>query len=80
MSIFAYNPIKDSLQLIAGKTNGNNINIDGTDNFNNLQNIPTINGTALKGEISNNILELVEPLNEEQSNNLLNIISDDEED
>lgn len=79
MSVFAYNPIKDSLQLIAGKTNGN-INIDGTDNFNNLQNIPTINGTALKGEISNNILELVEPLNEEQNNNLLNIISDDEED
>lgn len=79
MSVFAYNPIKDSLQLIAGKTNSN-INVDGTDNFNNLQNIPTINGTALKGEISNNILELVEPLNEEQSNNLLNIISDDEED
>jgi len=80
MSVFAYDSIKDSLQLIAGKTNNGSASVDGTDNFNNLQNIPTINGTALRGEISNNILELIEPLNEEQNNNLLNIISDDEED
>jgi hypothetical protein len=80
MSVFAYDSIKDSLQLIAGKVNNGSTSVGGTDNFNNLQNIPTINGTALRGEISNNILELIEPLNEEQNNNLLNIISDDEED
>ena len=50
----------------------------GTSDFNQLTNIPTIDGKAIKGEISNDILELVEPFDDEQESELINIITDDE--
>ena len=51
----------------------------GTSDFNQLTNIPTINGTPIQGEISNDILELVEPFTDEQEQGLVNIITDDED-
>ena len=51
----------------------------GTSDFNQLTNIPTIDGTPIQGEISDDILELVEPFTDEQEQQLVNIITDDED-
>ena len=51
----------------------------GTTDFNALENIPTIDGKEIHGEISDDILELVEPFTDEQEQELVNIITDDED-
>lgn len=50
----------------------------GTTDFNALENIPTISGKTIQGELENDILDLVEPLTETDETELLNIIKDDE--
>ena len=49
----------------------------GTTDYNALTNLPTINDEPIKGEISDDILELVEPLSNQEENDLLDIITDD---
>ena len=49
----------------------------GTSDFNQLINRPTINDVPIKGEISNDILELVEPLTTDEEEDLLDIITED---
>ena len=49
----------------------------GTMNYNALENLPTINGNEVKGEISDDILELVEPYSDSDEQDLLDIIEDD---
>lgn len=49
----------------------------GTTNYNALENLPTINGSEIKGEVADDILELVEPLSESDVQDLEEIISDD---
>ena len=77
-----------SKNILGGVKIGKNLEIDENgvlsvtkemNNFENLQNVPTINGEPLKGDITEKILELIESFNEEEKNDLLNIISDDED-
>lgn len=49
----------------------------GTTDYNVLTNRPTINGNVVEGEISDDILELVEPYNDSDEQDLLDIIADD---
>lgn len=49
----------------------------GTSDYNQLTNRPTINDVPIEGEISNDILELVEPLTTDEENDLLDIITED---
>lgn len=49
----------------------------GTTNYNALENLPTINGNEIKGEVSDDILELVEPFSDTDEQDLLDIIADD---
>ena len=49
----------------------------GTMNYEALENLPTINGNVAKGELSDDILELVEPLTPEEEEDILNLITDD---
>lgn len=49
----------------------------GTSDYNQLYNLPTINDNPIKGEISDDILELIEPLTTDEENNLLDIITED---
>ena len=49
----------------------------GTTNYNALTNRPTINGNVVEGEISDDILELVEPYNDSDEQDLLDIIGED---
>lgn len=49
----------------------------GTTNYNSLENLPTIDGTEIKGEVADDILKLVEPFDEEQEESLEDIITDD---
>lgn len=49
----------------------------GTTNYNALTNRPTINGTVVEGEIQDDILNLVEPLTQEDENDILNLITND---
>lgn len=50
----------------------------GTSDFNQLINRPTINDVPIEGEISDDILELVEPLTNDEENDLLDIITEDQ--
>ncbi len=50
----------------------------GTTNYNDLENLPTINGTEAKGELSDDILSLVEPFNPQDEEDLLDIIEEDQ--
>jgi len=52
----------------------------GTSDYNQLYNLPTINNSPIKGEISDDILELVEPLTTDEENDLLDIITEDPND
>ena len=49
----------------------------GTKDYNALLNRPTINGNVMQGEVSDDILELVEPFNDADEQDLLDIIGDD---
>lgn len=49
----------------------------GTSDFNQLINRPTINDRPIEGEISDDILELVEPLTTDEEDDLLDIITED---
>lgn len=49
----------------------------GTTNYNALTNRPTINGNVIEGEIDNDILELVEPLTEQDVEDIESLIEDD---
>ena len=49
----------------------------GTKNYEDLENLPTINGNVAKGELSDDILELVEPFDSQDETDLLDIIEDD---
>ena len=49
----------------------------GTTNYNALTNRPTINGNVMEGEVSDDILELVEPYDDSDEQDLLDIIEDD---
>ena len=49
----------------------------GTTNYEALENLPTINGSEIKGEVADDILGLIEPLPESDVEDLEDIISDD---
>jgi len=49
----------------------------GVTNYNDLNGLPTINGNKVKGEISDNILELVEPLTQQDEDDILDLITND---
>lgn len=49
----------------------------GTTNYEALENLPTINGSEIKGEVADDILELIEPLPDSDVEDLEDIISDD---
>ena len=49
----------------------------GGGDYEHLANLPTINGDPVEGDITQMILDLVEPFNSEDENDLLDIIEDD---
>ena len=49
----------------------------GTSDYNKLSNRPTINGDVVQGEVSDKILELVEPLTAQDVEDIEEIIKDD---
>lgn len=65
---------KDLLDLKAAIEAGGG---GGTTDYEALTNRPTINGNVVEGEISDDILELVEPYDDSDEQDLLDIIADD---
>lgn len=49
----------------------------GVTDYNDLNGLPTINGNQVKGEISDDILELVEPLTQQDEDDILDLITND---
>jgi hypothetical protein len=49
----------------------------GVTDYNDLNGLPTINGNKVKGEISDDILELVEPLTQQDEDEILDLITND---
>ena len=49
----------------------------GTSDYNGLQNLPTINGNEVKGEISTDIAAIIDPLSNEDVDDIKSIIDDD---
>ena len=49
----------------------------GTTDYNALENLPTINGNEVMGEIADDIVELIEPLTPQDEKDVDDIITDD---
>ena len=51
----------------------------GGGDYDHLSNLPTFNGETLQGDVTDLILDAIEPFTDEQEQELVNIITDDED-